>query len=193
MTWPQIVVEEEGVLEGGNSMKPTRIVYMRCALAAFCVILISGCSRKAEVCTSVRESQHTHPFDGGKGAKFTHWRWESKREGWDYRQGIMIGLDFNFSEVTTGTNHVRRTVATGWADRYVEWEIRATDAAPVEFTIDGTKFDLSKGSLFLVATAGGRKNIQQFDERLPDDTNELEAFAKTNAVVAKFIAEAAKK
>ena len=176
-------------------MTALKDVFVNCAVAIAGALLLGACSPSSKLppSRSVSVSQNTQCFDGGNGAKFTFWRWESKQEGRDYKQGIMIGLDFNWTEVTTGSNHMQRTVATGFEGRRVEWEFFSPEAKPVEFSMDGNRYDLAKGSLFLVTTASGQKNIQQLDEKLPDSVNDLELFAKTNAVVAKFVAEAAQK
>ena len=63
-----------------------------------------------------------------------------------------------------------------------------------EFKIDGTRFDLANGSLFLLTTKDGKVGVTQLDVDLSQvraDAPGFDALAKKEPTIAKFVAEAA--
>ncbi len=63
----------------------------------------------------------------------------------------------------------------------------------MKVSIDGAKYDLSKGSLFLMKTKGGETQVRQLRTDVPDagpGLESFEAFAESDPDVRKFVDEA---
>ena len=79
--------------------------------------------------------------------------------------------------------------------RRMDWQCDSADGRTGSVLIDGcVPYDLARGNVFLVRTAGGRRGVDQLrcdlakDRTIPEN---LAALAKEDAVVRAFVAEAA--
>jgi hypothetical protein len=78
--------------------------------------------------------------------------------------------------------------------RRIDWQWKAPKERGGDFRINGIPHDLANGSLFLVSTKGGQVRVAQLEvdlSKVQSDRQGFESFAKTQAKVAQFIAEAA--
>jgi hypothetical protein len=70
----------------------------------------------------------------------------------------------------------------------IDWRWERPRHKGGDFQIDGRRYDLANGGLFLVSAQDGRLRVTQLDADLSQN---LDALAKTEPKVAKFLAEAA--
>ena len=79
--------------------------------------------------------------------------------------------------------------------RTVDWWCQTSDGINGEVRINGRKFKLEDGALFLVSTRGGQTQIEQYKrnllEMVPDD-KKLEGFTKEDPAVKQFISRVEK-
>jgi len=77
----------------------------------------------------------------------------------------------------------------------VEWQCETTDGKTGKMIINGSSYELSKGSLFLVSTRGGKVEVRQVQRNLlkvKPDQESVEKLLKEDADAASFFAEKAK-
>jgi hypothetical protein len=75
----------------------------------------------------------------------------------------------------------------------INWAWRAPREKGGNFDIDGTAYDLAKGTLLLVSTKDGQVHVTQLDvdlSQVQPNTRGFEALAKKDPRIAQFIAEA---
>jgi hypothetical protein len=73
------------------------------------------------------------------------------------------------------------------------WKLETTDGKTAMLSLNAQQYDLSKGALFLVKTAGGQTQVQQIktDLSMIQPTNEgCKAFSEANPDVSNFIHQA---
>lgn len=78
--------------------------------------------------------------------------------------------------------------------RRMDWRCDSADGVAGSVQIDGVPYDLARGNVFLVRTAGERPRVDQLRRDLSKDRptpDGLLALAKEDAVVRAFVAEAA--
>jgi hypothetical protein len=76
----------------------------------------------------------------------------------------------------------------------IDWRWKAPREKGGDFQLDGTPYDLAKGTLFLVSTQGAQVRVTQLNvdlSKVQADKQGFEAFAKDQPRVAQFVAEAA--
>ena len=112
---------------------------------------------------------------------------------WSDGPGASFGAGFDKSRNAT---HYSGTVASQDA-RKIEINAYTTDGKTGDVTIDGQKFDLANGSLFLVKTADGETQVQQSTLKVPKPKEEahgdstgpsekLRDFGKSNEQIREF-------
>src|SRR5262249_46814913 len=79
--------------------------------------------------------------------------------------------------------------------RKVEYQCETADGKTGTMTINGSSYELAKGSMFLVSTRGGKVEVRQVKRDLLKvalDQESVEKLLRGNADVASFFAEKAK-
>jgi hypothetical protein len=74
--------------------------------------------------------------------------------------------------------------------RRVDWELQTTDGRTVTCRLDGKEYDLAKGTLFLVKTQGGKREVEQVTRDLSavqPTTESFKDFARKDPAVSKLI------
>ena len=70
-----------------------------------------------------------------------------------------------------------------------DWEVQTADGKTALFDIDGTRYDLTAGRLFIVMTQDGKTLVRQLDRdlsRVQTNRESIVAFAKSDPDVAGF-------
>jgi hypothetical protein len=118
----------------------------------------------------------------------------------DGRISLLIWSDLTAKAGSSSEGNLFGSSAEGFfssADgRRVDWKWKAPKEKGGDFQINGTPYDLANGTLFLVSTKAGQVRVTQLDVDLSTvqpGKQGLEAFAKKEPRVAKFIAEASQK
>ena len=74
--------------------------------------------------------------------------------------------------------------------RRFDWQLETGDGRSVKCHLDGKEYDLSKGTLFLVKTKGGKTEVEQLSRDLsavqPDFVSCTD-FARKDAAVSKLL------
>ncbi len=157
-------------------------------LCLLCLATSSGCTRQQSA------SQPASP-DGlsmamGSGT-LVYYRWV---EG---RPAVMICSDIHggaggLGEHLSGPPWVRKEKGyTSSSDgRRFDWQLETGDGRSVSCQVDGKEYDLSKGTLFLVKTMGGKTEVEQLSRDLSavqPDFESCKDFARKDAAVSKFL------
>lgn len=74
--------------------------------------------------------------------------------------------------------------------RRFDWQLATTDGRSVQCRLDGKEYDLSKGTLFLVKTKGGKNEVEQLSRDLSavqPEVDSCKAFARKDPAVSKFL------
>jgi hypothetical protein len=77
----------------------------------------------------------------------------------------------------------------------VGWEAETTNGADVSLTLNGARYDLAAGRLFLLTTRAGQAQVRQLKRdlsRLRPDTGDFKKLAMEDKDIARFIAAAEK-
>ena len=77
----------------------------------------------------------------------------------------------------------------------VEWQCETADGKTGKMIINGSSYELSNGSLFLVSTRGGKVEVRQVQRdllKVKPDQESVEKLVKDEADVGSFFAEKAK-
>ena len=164
-----------------------------CVEFAICLILGAGCSDPAAPGPKSLNIRGASAIVGE--TKFAFWQRHAKQEGFEDDQKIMICVDFNYDETGSGSDYQHHMQASHPDGRKIDWQIDFPEGKKVTLSIDGKGYDLSKGSLFLVTTKGGKTQVRQLNTTLPEGGHDPQgayiSFAETDPDVVKFVADAA--
>ena len=121
---------------------------------------------------------------------------------WNEGLTIMIWHDFlghsgssstsESSGPTTDPVYKLQGYAESWDGRRFDWEAQTKDGETAQFWIDGTPYDLSNGTLFIVTLENGGTDVTQLDRDLSHvqpDSSSCVAFAKSDPDLARFIGD----
>jgi hypothetical protein len=78
----------------------------------------------------------------------------------------------------------------------IHWSWHGPREKGGDFQLDGQPYDLANGTVILVATKGGKVRVTQLDvdlSKVPPNVQGIKALAKSEARVARFVADAAGK
>ena len=161
--------------------------FARFAMVIVCAALISGC----------RAEQATLSRCGAGGGRI-----QGTVAQYGYRDNQMVLVvwsDCNHIPISGGGNKGLHSdhdgTMTGPEGRRVSWKCETPDGKTGTVTINGAKYDLAKGSVFLVSTKGADSGVVQLQRdlsHLPVGESGLEKLAKDHADIAAFVARAAK-
>jgi hypothetical protein len=76
--------------------------------------------------------------------------------------------------------------------RQFDWLFESTDGKPIKYHVAGQEFDISKGTLFLVRTRGGKTEVEQINRdvsAVQPTAESCKEFAAKNPDVAKLLAK----
>jgi len=112
---------------------------------------------------------------------------------WEEGLAAMIWHDFSASSRGSGSTSDPIYRYRGYAEspggHRFDWEAQTADGKTALFDIDGTRYDLTAGRLFIVTTQDGATLVRQLDRDLSSvQTNResIVAFAKSDPDVAEF-------
>jgi hypothetical protein len=112
---------------------------------------------------------------------------------WKEGLTVMIWHDFSASSRGSGSTSDPIYRYKGYAEspggHRFDWEVQTADGKTALFTIDGTRYDLAAGRLFIVTAQDGATLVRQLDRDLSSvQTNResIVAFAKSDPDVAEF-------
>ena len=91
---------------------------------------------------------------------------------------------------TDADTHTQTGHIVGRDGRRIEWALETADGKTARFTMDGTTYDLSKGTLFLIETGGEQIGVQQLlrDLAALERTQAAcQALAASDPDVAEFV------
>ena len=74
--------------------------------------------------------------------------------------------------------------------RRFDWQLETGDGRSVNCQVDGKEYDLSKGTLFLVKTMGGKTDVEQLSRDLSaakPETESCKDFARKDPTLSKFL------
>ncbi len=158
-------------------------------LAALLTVLATGCHQPSPAISA--QSLDTAVGEGK--VRFIQYR----RTGGT--QAVMICLDsrgdasFNQGTGAPGPGNNTEKGSESWRNgRRWEWQvaIETADGSSIKVWLDGKEYDASKGNLFLVTLKGGKSEVEQQARDLSavqPDWNSVKEFARTDAVVSKFL------
>lgn len=150
-------------------------------LAIGLLLAVSGCSRTTPPGPDTAYGQF-------EGAGYLFYRWE---------QGLRLMIWHDATSATSSgsgstSDPVYRVEGQAvYADgSTLSWTIETKDGQSAQFTLNGTGYDLSVGTLFLVSTRGGSPQVEQLHRDLsgvqPDQESIL-AFAQNDPDVTRFV------
>ena len=151
-------------------------------LALMCLVASSGCGPRAlplgpaGVVTTV----------GGASVIFYQWKGGP---------AVMIFSDVQGGHSsagggTAGSLYKEQGFESSPDGRRFEWQMETTDGRNIQFRLDGKEYDLSKGTLFLVKTKGGKTEVEQLSRDLSavsPDANGCKDFAQKDPAVSQFL------
>jgi hypothetical protein len=156
-------------------------------LALLSLAALSGCNKKFMSTTVSGGPEGVSTTVGGGNVLLQRWK-----EG----PAIMICSDINqgTTDQTAGTSSDSGYKGGGSQaapdGRRYEWQTESMDGRNVKFRINGKEYDLSKGTLFLVKTKGGKTEVEQLSEDLSSvqpNAESCKEFARKNPAVSKFL------
>mgnify|MGYP001043212750 CR=1 FL=1 len=112
-----------------------------------------------------------------------------------WKEGLTVMIWHDFSESSRGSGSTSDPIYhyQGYAESLgghrFDWEVQTADGKTALFNIDGTRYDLTDGRLFIVTTQDGKTLVRQLDRDLSSvQTNResIVAFAKSVSDVAEF-------
>ena len=134
---------------------------------------------------------------GGGGISVGHTSAQYVSTGRDGRIALLIWTDLTGQTGSSADGGLFGATCNGYASspdgRRVDWRWKAPKEKGGDFRINGTRYDLAGGTLFLVSTKGGQVRVTQLDadlSKVRTDGEGIETFAKNQPEVARFIAEA---
>lgn len=155
-------------------------------LASLLAVLVAGIG--CEPSATPRGPNST--FGGVEQTSYLLLRW---------REGTSVMMWFDAKQLTGGgsgssgeTTHRQSGSVTNSDGRRVEWNVETTDNTSITLEIDGTRYDLAQGTLFLVKTRS-QTQVQQLvrDLTTMEATREgCLALAETDPDVKDFVREA---
>jgi hypothetical protein len=163
------------------SLKTTILIALTGLFFVFLVVL-DGCQR------------YTPPGPNTHTAKVEDTSYVLLR--WDEGLSVMMWFDFTGVVFTSGQGSTSDPIytASGHKEatdgRRVEWQFKTEDGITATCKINETKYDLSKGTLFLISTRNDRVSIQQIERDLSGVSPTVESctdFAKNDPDVSAFI------
>jgi hypothetical protein len=82
--------------------------------------------------------------------------------------------------------------AESWDGHRFDWEVQTNDGKTAQFWIDGRRYDLSDGTLFIVTMEDGGADVMQLERdvsRVQPDSSSCVAFARSDPDLARFIGD----
>jgi hypothetical protein len=150
-------------------------------LAIGLLLAVSGCSRTTPPGPDTAYGQF-------QGAGYLFYRWE---------QGLRLMIWHDASSATSsGSGSTSDPIyrVEGQAvypdDSTLNWTIETKDGQSAQFTLNGTNYDLSAGTLFLIRTSGGSIQVEQLRSDLSSvqlERDSILAFAQADPDIARLI------
>lgn len=115
---------------------------------------------------------------------------------WNGGPTILICAGFRGSDSSQSTGSTEDPVCrttgsmTAYDGRKFEWHAENTKSLDVKFTLAGKEYDLTKGTVFLVTSAGGEMKVQQLQRDLSavqPTAESCKAFIKQDPDLSKVI------
>jgi hypothetical protein len=158
-------------------------------LATLFVAIVSACAPRA----TPPGADVAAGVVGQAGYEFLHWE-----EG----PAIMIWHDFlghSGSCSTSGSPgftvdpiHKLQGYAESWDGHRFDWEVETNDGKTAQFWLDGTPYDLSNGTLFIVTMKNEGADVTQLDRdlsRIEPNHTSCVAFAQSDPDLARFVGD----
>jgi hypothetical protein len=114
-------------------------------------------------------------------------------------EGLAVMIWHDISGSSRGSGSMRgpiytyQGVAESTGGQHFDWETRTADGSTAIFAIDGTRYHLAAGSLFIVTTQDGQTQVRQLERDLSavqTDRESILGFAKSHVDLASFIGRA---
>jgi hypothetical protein len=150
-------------------------------LAIGLLLAVSGCSRTTPPGPDTAYGQF-------QGAGYLFYRWE---------QGLRLMIWHDASSATSsGSGSTSDPIyrvegqAVYPAGSTLNWTIETKDGQSAQFTLNGTNYDLSAGTLFLIRTSGGSIQVEQLRSDLSSvqlERDSILAFAQADPDIARLI------
>ena len=162
----------------------TKRILMIIGLAAVMIVLLLGCTPK-----STAPGANSVGGTIGEAAYSYHY--------WDEGLAILLWHDFSYggegcsgSSSTEDPMYRLECVVEAKDGRRFGWNVQSSDGVTADLWIDGQKFDLDKGNLFLVSSASGEIEIEQFKRDftgIGSSNAKIAALAESDADIAAFV------
>lgn len=104
---------------------------------------------------------------------------------------LVIWMDCTAQGTNAGERSTYRVSRLLPDDRRVDWQCRTEDGRTGSVTINGNKFDLAKGGLFLVSTKSGTIRVRQINPKSSKLTD-YDALAEAHPQIQQFFNESLK-
>ncbi len=154
-------------------------------LVLLCLVTSSGCTRQQP------PSPTGLSMTNVGGGSLVFYRWDEGPAAVMICSDIQAGASSE-GERLSGPPPVRKEIGfiSSPDGRRFDWQLETSDGRSVNCQLDGKEYDLTKGTLFLVTTKGGKATVEQLSRDLSAVQPEVESckgFARMDTAVSKFL------